>query len=163
MTQEEFEKLTGKEVDANTYEVVNAMYMSHPNMSKQDFCEMFMKMGLMNYAKERAEYTAKLRREVEAQTARAMEAEHECKKISERDAADLNERNQKIAKLEQELHDFLQMTAVYLHTGKEDVLRDVVRERMGVLKYYKELQASGCTPNKSDLEMFIKVMEEIQM
>lgn len=159
MTQQEFEKLTGLQVSFEEYEVANAMYMSHPNMDKQVFCKKFMEMGLVDYMKSRAEYTTKLRKEKEDATARAMDAERENIKIAESNAAALKERDQKIADLEQELHDFIQMTAVYLHSYQTDLLLDVVREKMGTLDYYKELQAAGCTPTKADLEMFIKAME----
>lgn len=148
MTQQEFEKLTGLQVSIEEYEVANAMYMSHDNMDKQTFCEKFMEMGLENYMRARAESTKKLRKEKEDATALVRSEE----KIIE-------ERNQKIAELEQELHDFIQMTAVYLHSYKTDLLLDVVREKMGTLEYYKELLAAGCTPTKADLEMFIKAME----
>ena len=66
---------------------------------------------------------------------------------------------QVLTELEQEQHEFLQMSAVYLHSYKTDLMLDVVREKMGTLDYYKELLAAGCTPTKADLEMFIKEME----
>ncbi len=160
MTQQEFEKLTGLEVSFEEYEVANAMYMSHPNMDKQIFCKKFMEMGLVDYMKSRAEYTTKLRKEKEDATARAMEAERENIKIAERNAAALKECDQKIADLEQELHDFLQMSAVYLHSYQTDILTEAIREKMGTLNYYKELLAAGCTPTKTDLEAFVKALEE---
>ena len=66
---------------------------------------------------------------------------------------------QTVTELEQEQHEFLQMSVVYLHSYKTDLLLDVVREKMGTLDYYKELLAAGCTPTKADLEMFIKELE----
>lgn len=47
MLQHEFQKLTGLEITGAQYEVINAMYMSDDNQTKQEFCESFMKMGLM--------------------------------------------------------------------------------------------------------------------
>ena len=64
-----------------------------------------------------------------------------------------------VAKLKQDMHELLQMSVVYLHSYKTDLMLDVVREKMGTLDYYKELLAAGCTPTKADLEMFIKELE----
>lgn len=47
MLQHEFEKLTGLKIDEAQYEVINAMYMSDDNQTKQEFCKSFMEMGLM--------------------------------------------------------------------------------------------------------------------
>lgn len=149
MTQQEFEKLTGLKVSLEEYEVANAMYMSNDNMDKQTFCEKFMEMGLVNYMKSRAESTKKLRKEKD-----------EAASLVKNEEKIIEERNQKIADLEQELHDFLQMSAVYLHSYQTDVLTEAIREKMGTLNYYKELLAAGCTPTKTDLEAFVKALEE---
>ena len=47
MLQHEFQKLTGLEITGAQYEVINAMYMSNDNQTKQEFCKSFMEMGLM--------------------------------------------------------------------------------------------------------------------
>lgn len=47
MLQHEFQKLTGLEITGAQYEVINAMYMSDDNQTKQEFCKSFMEMGLM--------------------------------------------------------------------------------------------------------------------
>lgn len=49
MLQHEFEKLTGLKIDEAQYEVINAMYMSNDNQTKQEFCKSFMEMGLMTH------------------------------------------------------------------------------------------------------------------
>lgn len=49
MTKQEFEKLTGLDTNLEQYEVINGMYMCSDNQTKQEFCESFMKMGLMGY------------------------------------------------------------------------------------------------------------------
>ncbi len=47
MLEHEFQKLTGLEITGAQYEVINAMYMSNDNQTKQEFCKSFMEMGLM--------------------------------------------------------------------------------------------------------------------
>lgn len=160
MTQQEFETLYGKTVAEKEFEIINAMYMLDENETKQDFVARYKKMGKDELMSAFIAVTARSNRHTEAVTARAMEAEREVKKIAERDAAVLKERDQKIADLEQELHDFLQMSAVYLHSYQTDVLTEAIREKMGTLNYYKELLAAGCTPTKTDLEAFVKALEE---
>lgn len=49
MLQHEFQKLTGLEITGAQYEVINAMYMSNDNQTKQEFCKSFMEMGLMTH------------------------------------------------------------------------------------------------------------------
>jgi len=149
MTQQEFETLYGKTVAEKEFEIINAMYMLDENETKQDFVARYKKMGKDELMSAFIAVTARSNRHTEAVTARAMEAEHDCKK-----------RDQKIAELEQELHDFLQMSAVYLHSYQTDVLTEAIREKMGTLNYYKELLAAGCTPTKTDLEAFVKALEE---
>lgn len=149
MTQQEFETLYGKTVAEKEFEIINAMYMLDENETKQDFVARYKKMGKDELMSAFIAVTARSNRHTEAVTARAMEAEREVKK-----------RDQKIADLEQELHDFLQMSAVYLHSYQTDVLTEAIREKMGTLNYYKELLAAGCTPTKTDLEAFVKALEE---
>ena len=149
MTQQEFETLYGKTVAEKEFEIINAMYMLDENETKQDFVARYKKMGKDELMSAFIAVTARSNRHTEAVTARAMEAERDCKK-----------RDQKIADLEQELHDFLQMSAVYLHSYQTDVLTEAIREKMGTLNYYKELLAAGCTPTKTDLEAFVKALEE---
>lgn len=149
MTQQEFETLYGKTVAEKEFEIINAMYMLDENETKQDFVVRYKKMGKDELMSAFIAVTARSNRHTEAVTARAMEAEREVKK-----------RDQKVADLEQELHDFLQMSAVYLHSYQTDVLTEAIREKMGTLNYYKELLAAGCTPTKTDLEAFVKALEE---
>lgn len=61
MTKQEFEKLTGLDTNLEQYEVINGMYMCSDNQTKQEFCESFMKMGLMGYVN----YVVRLKSECE--------------------------------------------------------------------------------------------------
>lgn len=148
MTQQEFETLYGKKVGENEFEVINAMYMLDDNETKQEFVARYKKMGkdelmdaYIRLNSNSKKYTDGLNKQIKELAGRATVAE------------------QMVAELEQEQHEFLQMSVVYLHSYKTDLLLDVVREKMGALDYYKELLAAGCTPTKADLEMFIKELE----
>lgn len=148
MTQQEFETLYGKKVGENEFEVINAMYMLDDNETKQQFVARYKKMGkdelmdaYIRLNSNSKKYTDGLNKQIKGLAERAAVAE------------------QMVAELKQDMHELLQMSVVYLHSYKTDLMLDVVREKMGVLNYYKELLAAGCTPTKADLEMFIKELE----
>lgn len=49
MLQHEFETLTGLEIGFGQYEIINGMYMCNTNQTKEEFCRMFMAMGLIGH------------------------------------------------------------------------------------------------------------------
>ncbi|MBQ6069963.1 MAG: hypothetical protein IJK84_10715 [Bacteroidales bacterium] len=148
MTQQEFETLYGKKVGENEFEIINAMYMLDDNETKQEFVARYKKMGkdelmdaFIRINDGSKKYTDGLNKQIKGLAERATVAE------------------QIVTELKQDMHELLQMSVVYLHSYKTDLMLDVVREKMGTLNYYKELLAAGCTPTKADLEMFIKELE----
>ncbi|MBP3762912.1 MAG: hypothetical protein J6I49_03410 [Bacteroidales bacterium] len=64
MTKQEFETLTGRMLDGREYQEVEAMYNCNENMSKMEFCELFVKMNLDEYAISTAERVSDLEQEV---------------------------------------------------------------------------------------------------
>lgn len=82
MTKQEFEKLTGLDVDLAQYEVINGMYMCSDNQTKQEFCKCFVEMGLMahvNYVVNLKDDNSKIARErYEAEQQRNMWRDRYC-------------------------------------------------------------------------------------
>lgn len=155
MTQKEFEDLTGLKVDPKTYELVNGMYMANDTMEKRQFCKMFKEMNLGKWAEEQANYIRDLRdgaSQMQESTARA--EKESAKRIEELEA--------EVRGLKQRQRDFYLMAVVMLHNYQQDMLCQAIAKQIGAKEYLMALKGAELAPTKGDLDIFVKMMEELE-